>query len=49
VEKLGLGGARLSDYGVTSDQIPLIVARASGGLKEGPVFDSIKLLVEGFM
>ena len=48
VEKLGLHPATLTERGVKRDQIPVIVERATGGLTEGPLYDSVRELVEGF-
>lgn len=38
----------LTERGIDRDQIPIIVERATGGLKEGLVYDGVTRLVEGF-
>lgn len=38
----------LTERGIGRDQIPIIVERATGGLTEGPVYDGVTRLVEGF-
>lgn len=46
VESLDLHPGSLSDMGVGEDQIPVIVQRATGGLKEGAVYDAVEQLVK---
>ena len=46
VATLGLR-QNLTERGVGKDQVPIIVARATGGMKEGPVHDAVTHLVEG--
>lgn len=47
VDTLGLHQT-LTDRGVTKEEIPIIVERATGGMKEGPIYDAVTRLVEGF-
>lgn len=46
VDDLGMHQS-LTDRGIGKDQIDIIAQRASGGQKEGPVYESVKGLVEG--
>ncbi|ERF77224.1 hypothetical protein EPUS_05793 [Endocarpon pusillum Z07020] len=46
VESLGLHQS-LTERGIGRDQIPIVVERATGGLKEGSLYDIVTLLVEG--
>ena len=46
VETLGLSQS-LTERGVGKDQVPIIVDRATGGMKEGQLYDAVKRLVEG--
>ena len=46
VESLGLRQGSLSERGVGKGEIPIIVQRATGGMKEGPLFDAVTQLVE---
>jgi hypothetical protein len=48
VQGLGLAPLTLTERGVGRDQIPIIVGRATGDLKEGPLYEEITRLVEGF-
>jgi hypothetical protein len=48
VEVLGLHPPTLTERGIGRDQIPIIVQRATGGLKEGPMLDAVTQLVERF-
>jgi alcohol dehydrogenase class IV len=46
VSDLGLK-TTLTEKGVGKEQVPIIVERATGGLKSGPVYDKVQSLVEG--
>ena len=46
VDNLGLH-QNLTERGIGKDQIPIIVERATGGLKEGLMYDDVTRLVEG--
>lgn len=46
VDELGLHQS-LTERGVGKDQVDVITSRATGGMKEGPMFDAVKGLVEG--
>lgn len=46
VKDLGLDND-LSNYKVGRDQIPTIMERATGGMKDGPVYDAVEGLVKG--
>ena len=46
VQELGLK-TTLTERGVGKDQVDIIVQRATGGMKEGSVYDAVKILVEG--
>ena len=46
VETLGLTRS-LTERGVNKDQIPIIVERATAGIKDGRVHDAVTRLVEG--
>jgi alcohol dehydrogenase class IV len=46
VDSLGLRQGGLSERGVGRGEIPIIVQRATGGLKEGPMYDIVSQLVE---
>lgn len=46
VSFLGLSQS-LTAKGIGRDQVPIIVERATGGVKDGPVYDAIARLVEG--
>ncbi|KAM3080317.1 hypothetical protein ACMFMG_005278 [Clarireedia jacksonii] len=46
VSSFDLDVRTLSGWGVSEDEIPIIVQRALGGVKEGAVFDSVKKLVQ---
>lgn len=37
----------LTERRVGKDQVPIIVGRATGDMKEGPVYDAVTQLVEG--
>ena len=37
----------LTEKGVSRDQVPIIVERATGGMTQGPVYDAVTRLVEG--
>lgn len=45
VSDLGLK-TTLTEKSVGKDQVSIIVERATGGMKSGPLFDKVKLLVE---
>jgi alcohol dehydrogenase class IV len=46
VSDLGLK-TTLTEKGVGKDQVPIIIERATGGMKSGPLYDKVKTLVEG--
>jgi alcohol dehydrogenase class IV len=46
VEALGLHPPTLTERGIGKEQIPIIVQRATGDMKEGPLHDSITDFVE---
>ncbi|KAI9648867.1 hypothetical protein NHQ30_003508 [Ciborinia camelliae] len=46
VESLSLGIGVLSDWGVSKNEIPIIVQRALAGIKDGPMFDRVEQLVK---
>jgi len=46
VSDLGLK-TTLSEKGVGKDQVAIIVKRATGGMESGPIFEKVKILVEG--
>lgn len=46
VSFLGLSQS-LTGKGIGRDQVPIIVERATGGVKDGPTYDAIARLVEG--
>lgn len=48
VEALGLRPCTLTERGIGKDQISVIVERATGGMMEGPMYDAVTRLVEGF-
>jgi alcohol dehydrogenase class IV len=45
VETLGLRKS-LTERGIGKDQIPTIVERATGGIKDGPLYDGVAKLIE---
>jgi alcohol dehydrogenase class IV len=45
VKELGLATS-LTEYKVGKNQVPIITARATGGKKDGPIYDAVSKLVE---
>jgi alcohol dehydrogenase class IV len=46
VRRLGLGPVGLQSLGVSKDQIPVIVQKVMGGVREGPRYERLTVLVE---